>query len=423
MRSPSGRPIRILVCSTGFLPADAFGGPPHTTFNLCKALMKAGACLKVVTTDRNGSERLDTATDCWTSFDGVPVWYGRTAPGPFLFARSAQQVIRHEMRTADCVINSGTLWSHSGLEAWRAARRLGKPAITYVRGLLDPWARQHKPWRKRFYWHLCGKRILRDSSVIVALNETERRTLLALDVTTRIQVIPNGARLEGEPAAMGRDYVDGAFPALRGRRYVLFLGRVHEKKGLDILLPAISQMLAAAHDIAFVVAGPIDPAYSPRFRALVAAHALEGRVTVCGHVSGALKAALLANGHVFVLPSYSEGLPVAVLEALLGGCPVVVSRPCNLPEVEKAGAGLVIDPDARQLVAALRLILGDEPRRRHMSECARALAREKFDWDAIGERTLSLCTQLVETRTAGGRSMVRRPLGETPHPWTTPSAQ
>lgn len=399
--------MKILVCSDGFLPAYGFGGVPYSTFHLSKALVSGGASVKVLTTDRNGRQRLNVATDRWTEYDGIPVWYARTAPGPLLFARSTRRVLREELPAVDCVIDSATLWTDVGLAAWRAERRIGKPSITYVRGLLDPWALAFRPWRKRLAWFLWSKRMLDDASAIVALSEAERRDIANMGVSSRIHVIPNGATLEsGGPAP--RDLVDATFPGLKGRRYVLFLGRVHDKKGLEILIPAISDLVQTASDVTLVVAGPIDPGYAARFREL--SRLLDGRIIVTGTVDGTLKTALLTCAHLFALPSHGEGLPVAVLEALLCGCPVVISAQCNLPEVEQAGAGYVVETNRKQFVDAMRALLDDEPGRREMSARARMLAQSTFDWEIIGARVLSLCEQV----TADAQSVaVEKPAPET----------
>jgi glycosyltransferase involved in cell wall biosynthesis len=252
--------------------------------------------------------------------------------------------------------------------------------------------------RKRAYWHLIGKRILRDSTVVVALTESERHAIRALDVSTRIEVIPNGASVELERSS--RTTLDASIPALSGRRYVLFLGRIHAKKGLDMLLEAISLYRSEDPDMYFVVAGPIDREYAGEWQQLVERFGLGGALITPGPVSGTLKAALFDSAGVFVLPSRSEGLPVAVLEALAAGCPVVITNQCNLPEVAEAGAGLVIEPDATQIVSAMRALLKDEDRRRAMSVNARTLAQKSFDWDVIARRTLAICREITRERTS-----------------------
>jgi glycosyltransferase involved in cell wall biosynthesis len=368
---------------------------PFSTFNLCSGLIRAGADLRVVTTDCNGATRLDVPTDCWTAYDGIPVWYAKSRGGPLLYAPSATKAVSEWMPQADCVIDSGTLWSHLGFVSWRAARKQRTPSLTYVRGLLDPWAFNYKPVRKRVYWHLVGKRILRDTTAIVALSESEKQVIRALNVANRIEVIPNGAALDGDPGLSPRSVIDSRIPALSGRRYVLFLGRIHAKKGLDLLMRAVAAFRSEAADIAFVVAGPVDPGYAAEWQRLLHAHSPDGSVIVPGAVEGALKTALLRHAELFVLPSYSEGLPVAVLEALHAGCPVVITRACNLPEVEDAHAGLVIDPDAGQLLNAIRTLLRDDERRQAMRANAQDLARREFDWGVIAERTLRLCRDVA----------------------------
>jgi glycosyltransferase involved in cell wall biosynthesis len=388
--------MRILVCSPGFMPAQSAGGPPFSTFNLCKGLRSAGADVRVVTTDWNGPTRLDVPTDCWTNYDEIPVWYARNRGGPIMYSPSGARAIAEWMPRVDCVINSGTLWFHLGFASWRAAIRHRTPSLTYVRGLLDPWAFNFKPVRKRVYWRLVGKRILRDSTVVVALTESERQAIRAQNVSTRIEVVPNGASVDLGGAS--RTLLESAFPALSAHRYVLFLGRIHAKKALDVLLEAIALYRAQDSDTRFVVAGPVDLEYMRDWRQLLDRFGLNGSLVTPGPVSGALKAALFEYADVFVLPSRSEGLPVAALEALAAGCPVVITKQCNLPEVEEARAGIIVEPDATQVVSAMRALLNDEDRRRAMSENARVLAHESFDWDVIAQRIMTLCAELIRER-------------------------
>jgi glycosyltransferase involved in cell wall biosynthesis len=384
--------MRILVCSPGFMPAEAFGGLPFSTFYLCQSLKRAGADVRVVTTDCNGGGRLDVPTDRWTTYEDLPVWYARNRGGPLLYAPSAARALAERMPHVDCVINSGTLWSHLGFLTWRATVRHRIPSLTYVRGLLDPWAFNFKPWRKRIYWHTIGKRILRDSTVVIALSDSEKEALRRLHVSNRIEVIPNGAFLDSGPSP--RTLVDSNMPELRGRRYVLFLGRIHPKKGVDLLVRAIANGAFERERIAFVIAGPVDAEYAVEWQQLLVSARLNDAVVIPGSVRGELKAALLRNAEGFVLPSHSEGLPVAVLEALAAGCPVVITRECNLPEVEAAQAGIVIDPEVDELTSAIQIVLADEGRRNEMRENARALA-QKFDWNVIAQRVLLLCREIA----------------------------
>jgi len=385
--------LRIVVCCDAFLPADEEGGPPFSTFNLCEALSEAGADVRVVTTDRNGEKRLDVTTNRWTTYCEVPVWYARSLPGPYYPAPTAGRAIRSTH--ADCILSSGTLWTHLGFLAWRASRRRNTPVLMFPRGLLDPWALAYKQMRKRLYWRLLGKRILNEAAAVVALTEPERDAIRSLGVAQRIEVIPNGMRPEDFDHAGPLSELTESWPQLAGKPYVLFLGRIHEKKGVRALIDALGDRKLNNLDFHLVIAGPVDADYRRSLEQLVETCARQDRVVFTGPVTGRRKADLLAHAAAFVLPSLSEGLPVAVLEALASGCPVILSPACNLPEVAAAGAGIEVEPEPFPIAAAMAKLLQDAPLRYEMGQRGLALARERFDVRAIGERVLALCRDVM----------------------------
>ena len=174
------------------------------------------------------------------------------------------------MPNTDCLINSGTLWVHSGYVASRLAARHDVASLTYPRGLLDPWAFGIKAVRKKLHWTLIGRRILSASSAIVALSPSEREAVRALGITTRIEVIPNGASLEARDRRGTVDpsrFARSAAPRPRRRPYVLVLGRMHAKKGLDLADPRNRRNSASAHRTNRVrPRGPDRPRLSRRIR-------------------------------------------------------------------------------------------------------------------------------------------------------------
>ncbi|MEZ5290846.1 MAG: glycosyltransferase [Vicinamibacterales bacterium] len=174
-----------------------------------------------------------------------------------------------------------------------------------------------------------------------------------------------------------------------------FLGRVHEKKGVQVLLRALEAPALAGHTFAVVIAGPVDEAFRPALDRLRAAASSPERLVFTGPVAGARKAALFAHAAAFVLPSASEGLPMAALEALASGCPVVLTAACGLPEVTEAGAGLEVAAQPADVAAALARLLGDERLRQEMGRRGRRLAAERFGREAAAERMLALCREVA----------------------------
>ncbi len=176
---------------------------------------------------------------------------------------------------------------------------------------------------------------------------------------------------------------------------VLFLGRLHERKGLQFLIPAFSQIIQAIPASRLLVVGP-DSGMLESMRILVAQLGIADRVTFTGMLTGADQRAALATADVFVLPAVGEGLSMAVLEAMAAGLPVIVTPGCNLPDVETRGAGLLVERAVEPLAAALRTLLTDADRRKAMGEQGRAWVRESFTWPAIAAQTEALYKQLVQ---------------------------
>jgi len=389
--------LRLVVCSDAFVPAEQEGGLPFAALGLCRAFREEGVDVRVVTTDRNGSDRLAVPVDRWSDRDGLPVWYARSLPGPYYPALSFSRALA-AAGEVDCVLGSGTLWTHLGLVLWRTARKRGIPFLLYPQGLLDPWALAFKAVRKRLYWALVARRIVRAAHAVVAVSEAERRAVEAFGAARRIEVIPNGVRLQDFAAPPPREELDTWLPGLAGRGFVLFLGRVHEKKGADVLIEALSRPALSDIGLVAVIAGPVDEGYRARYEGLVAESPARNRIVLAGPVTGSRKAGLLAHATAFVLPSQSEGLPVAALEALASGCPTVLSPACNLPEAVAAGAGLEVAPDPDLLARELGSLLGRAELRRSMSEKARALVGDRFDGRRVGALTVALCRDVSNRR-------------------------
>lgn len=388
--------MNITIATNALLPADKEGGPAYSNFYLAQALLKAGAAVCVVTTDRNGPDRLDVPVDRWIERDGAPVFYASTRAGAWIRSPSYAEAIDGAVAKSDVCIMSGVFWNHTGFAAARACWRGSVPYITMPRGLLSPWALNHKGLKKRLYWNLLARRIVDHSAALVALAEQEERDIISTGIRRPVHVIPNGAFVDGLDLAGGAPAAPSTLSLPSSvKRYVLFLGRIHPKKGLDVLIPAFDRVAARFEDVALVIAGTSDADYQEQFDALLKKAATRERIHLVGNVSGAAKAALLRGASVFALTSYSEGLPVAVLEALAAGQPVVLTPGCNLPEVSAKGAGLEVRLDAEAVALALMRVLDDSSLRQSLAANALRLARESFSWDAVARRMLNLCQTIA----------------------------
>lgn len=164
---------------------------------------------------------------------------------------------------------------------------------------------------------------------------------------------------------------------------ILFLGRIHYGKGLELLAPALARMKRT--DAMLVVAGPDADGYSATIRSL--SKGVEDRIIYTGMLSGRDRLAALVDADLLSLPSYHENFGLAVIESLACGTPVVISDQVNLhPEVKATGVGGVVPMDVDPLARELDRWLDDEPMRRAAAEKAPVFVRERYDWDAIARR-------------------------------------
>jgi poly(glycerol-phosphate) alpha-glucosyltransferase len=283
------------------------------------------------------------------------------------------------------LVHAHGLWTYLSAAALREHRRKGTPVVISPHGMLDPWALGFSRMRKRVAAGLFQNALLRSAAVLHALTLAEARAIRAYGLRNPIVVIPNGvARPSGEPHAPpwpasdhGRDHI------------LLFLGRIHPKKGLDQLLEIwadFSRRGQAGERWRLVVAGWDEIGHEAELKRVVEARGLGESVDFVGPLFGAAKAAALAHADAFVLPSRSEGLPMAVLEAWANGKPVLMTAACNLPEGPASGAAIEVDAAPGALAAGLqRLVSLGDAGLSAMGDAGRRLVRERYSWSGIAD--------------------------------------
>jgi poly(glycerol-phosphate) alpha-glucosyltransferase len=286
------------------------------------------------------------------------------------------------------LLHANGIWMYPSLACLRwSRRRRRRPYVISPHGMLDAWAVRNAAWKKRLagWWfedaHLSG------AACLHALAEPEARALRSYGLRNPICIVPSGVDLPADgptaPPAWAAE--------TGGRRVLLFLGRLHPKKGLLDLVRAWAKLQAeptpAAADWLLVIAGWDQGGHRARLRRLIDELGVARSVRLVGPQFGGAKAASLAFADAFVLPSVSEGLPVAVLEAWSYGLPVLMTEACNLPEGFAAGAALRIAPDPASLAHGLRRLMAlSAPDRRAIGARGRRLIQQKFAWPQIARQ-------------------------------------
>jgi len=174
------------------------------------------------------------------------------------------------------------------------------------------------------------------------------------------------------------------------------LGRIHPKKGLDLLARAFGQLARECKDVHLIIVGPDERGYRGEVERLFVSEGVVEKVTFTGMLTGKEKLAALSRADIFVLPSYSEGFSMTILEVLAWGLLVIITHQCHFPEVAEVRAGIVIDPDSAQLAEAMIELLDNPKLCEEMGNNGRRLVMERFTWDKIANQMIELYQRVLK---------------------------
>ena len=269
----------------------------------------------------------------------------------FGFSRGFLPWLKKEKSNYDAVIVRG-LWQYSGYAVWLALKHSKTPYFVFPHGMLDPWFNKMYPLKrlkKLVYWHLGGRDVLRDARAVLFTSEQERR--LARNSFSgykcRERVVSYGTVASPDGAERLKQVFLERFPMLKGKKVFLFLGRIHEKKGCDILISAFAEPMSAGKDAVLVMAGPGEKVLVDRLKDKAGRSGVADRILWTGMLYGEDKWGAFYSADLFVLPSHQENFGIAVAEALSSGTPVLITDKVNIWEtIDSSHAGIVVGDDA-----------------------------------------------------------------------------
>jgi glycosyltransferase involved in cell wall biosynthesis len=338
------RGLRLLNVTASINPAA--GGISESILRLSKAVMSLGHEVEIVSVDDPAST--------WKESLGIPIHMKGPPHGPLESSPDFNRWMLQNCGRFDAIISHG-LWRDNSRMTRRAARAAKRPYFIFPHGMLDPWFKRTYPMkhlRKSLFWWWTEYAVLRDARAVLFTCREEqllaRETFRPYGCVER--VVPLGTSEPPHHLDQQRAAFSQAFPKILNKRVILFLGRLHEKKGCDLLLRAFRHLLETRprevwNDLHVMIAGPSShPEYLKLLQELAArCEALSpGSVSFPGMLSGDLKWGTIRQAEVFILPSHQENFGMAVVEAMACGIPVLISRPVNIwREIESSQAGLV----------------------------------------------------------------------------------
>ncbi|MEM8973292.1 MAG: glycosyltransferase [Pseudomonadota bacterium] len=380
--------MRILHVVRGLLNSS---GTTHIVVPVAEEQARIGHEVTVAFVEKDGRPAVEPDAALVTSWN-FPQSIRWSNPGiSFPFARS----LNRQISNFD-VLHVHAIWNFPTFVSMRAARRASVPYIVAPQGSLEPWALGQKAIGKRIYGAFTEVPLLQNATFMQALTSNEAEQMNRFGLKSPIEIIPNGINedsfdIDAAPLTRRLDLTSD-------QKTLLFLSRLHPKKGVDVLIRAFASLAARRTDVTLVIAGhDAGSGYGNELANLSQQLGLGDRCRFIGEVQGSEKYQALLGADGFVLTSHSEGLPVAVVEAMAAGLPVLITPGCNIPEVEDWQAGYIVEPEPDAVVKGMAMMFDDPEHARAMGDRGRLLVREKFTWKRIARRMCDVYADMQDT--------------------------
>lgn len=397
--------MRLLHLITSVDPRG--GGPIEGVLRIHEALTALGHQSELAS--------LDDPAAPFVSACPAPVHALGPSASSYHYNERAVPWLREHARDYDAVIVNG-LWQYTGFAAWRALDHSVTPYFVYTHGMLDPWFKRRYPLKhlkKWLYWPWGEYRVLRDAAAVIFTCEEERLLARQSFWLYKAREVVGSYGTSAPPSdaeALSAGFL-ARFPALGGKRLLLYLGRIHEKKGGDLLIDAFARVCRNSPQLHLVMAGPGEEALVSRLQRRAVELGIADRVSWTGMLSGDLKWGAFYAAEAFCLPSHQENFGIAVVEALACGKPVLISDKVNIwREIEADGAGLVGDDTEAGTVDTLQRWLALTPTdAAAMREAALRCFSQRFQMQQVAETLIRIIGDHFPGSSRFG------PLGDAPH--------
>lgn len=378
--------MKILHVVPSYLPAVRYGGPIHSVHGLCKALAERGHDVEVFTTNVNGRGVSEVPLNVPVDLDGVKVWYFRVPMFRRLYWSPAMTVALWRHVGSFDIVHTHSVFLWPTWAAARIARYRHVPYVLAPRGMLV-WGliKRKNRWIKLLWIALIERGNLANAALIHLTSRVEAEEAARLGLPVRKScVIPNGVDMPDIAGGFRGDFSGRA--ATGEKPFLLFLGRINWKKGLDRLIRALPEI----PECRLVVAGNDEEHYQAELEALAVRTRVHERISFVGPVYGEDKVALFRRTLLLVLPSYSENFGNAALEAMAAGCPVVVTPEVGMADIVRdSGAGMVLAGEPATLAAGIRSLIDDRMALKRMGERGREFVAHRYTWESV-------CIQMEE---------------------------
>lgn len=301
-----------------------------------------------------------------------------------IIGRNSKAKLASVIREQD-IVHIHNMWEPILVAAASIAKEQGIPYVVTPHGMLDPWCMRQKSWKKKLALMAGRKAMLQNAKFIHVLNSEEQEGIEKLGIKNRFEVVANGVALEDIDPFLSKSMFETEYAEFANKPFVLFLSRLHYKKGLDILGEVAKDFCSKYPEWSILVAGP-DGGAQAAFEKQIQSFGLSDQVKLLGPIYGNLKYSLLSACRFFCLPSRQEGFSVAILEAMSASKPVAITTACHFEEVRERECGMVDVLDPKLIAKSFSSLAESTSLVDSMGRNARQLIEEKYTWEKINEQ-------------------------------------
>ncbi len=390
--------MKLLHVIPSYLPAHSHGGSVKGIHDLCRMLAKKGHQVSVFTTNSDRKKKLDVSLGKIHHIDGIEVTY---YPVKFFknyyYSPSLSKALKIHLKGFDLAhIHSVFLYPAYAASYW--CKKMNIPYLINPFGALDPDMINFKSsFLKRFYIKLIESYNIKGAAAIHLASEYEKKRFLSLGFDLPAVVVPRGIFLKEYDKVLAGKSLQIIYPRLKGKKIILFLGRIHPKKGLQKLGLAFKEIIKQEEDVYLIVAGDGQKEYVKKIKLFYEKLGLSKKTIFTGMLLGKDKLSAFYSSDIFVLPSYGENFGIAVLEAMACKRPVIISNKVGLyPDVDEYTAGVVIDNKVMDIKRAMQDIINNRKLKGEMAQKGKNLAQDKFNIGKVTNRMIKVYQDIIK---------------------------
>ncbi len=389
--------MKILHVAHFFYPCLSAGGVVNASYQIARMQARDNS-VKVISSDAC-KERLKFEESRYdVDIDGIKVDYFKNISNRFKIATMLDTPLGAIFRIKKQIRDFDVVHVHEhrqtlSIIACYFARRYGIPYVVQAHGSVLPFFQ--KEGLKNIFDKVFGFKILHGASKVFALTEVEKEQYLKMGVEEdRIEIVPLGINIEEYSDLPEEGIFREKFNISKDDKLIIFIGRVHEIKGLDLLIDAFKELADSESDVKLAIVGP-DDGYMDALNLRIAECDLSDKVIVTGPLYKSEKQEALVDCDLFVMPSKYESFTTSGLEAMACGKPLVLTKNNHIHDWVDGSVGLACDDDKMSLKDAMTEVLFDEELSKKFGMNGRRLIQEKYNWDMINEQILNIYESII----------------------------